>query len=74
MFEFIVLALFVWLAFKVIGLTFRLAWGAAKIIVSLLAILAAPVLILCLLFVGGAALLIPLAMIGTAFGIVSACV
>ncbi len=74
MFEIILLAIFVWLMFKVIGLVFKLTWGAAKVIASILMAIAVPVLFVCLLFVGGLALLIPIALIGVAFGIVKACV
>ena len=74
MFEFLTLILFVWLFVKVIGLTLRMTWGIAKIIVSLLIGLALPVLFICLIFIGGIALLAPLAMIAIAAGIVKACV
>ncbi len=74
MFEILVIVLFVWLMAKVIGLTFKLTWGAAKIMASLLLVVAVPVLFVCLLFVGGIALLLPIALIGIAFAIVKACV
>ncbi len=74
MFELLTIALFVWLMVKVIGLTFKLTWGAAKIFASILMVLAVPVLFVCLLFVGGIALLVPLVLIAVAFGIVKACV
>ena len=34
MLEILLTILFVWLLFKVIGLAFRVAWGAAKIVAS----------------------------------------
>ena len=74
MFELLTLILVVWLLIKVIGLTFKLTWGVAKITASILIGLAFPVLIVCFLFVGGIALLIPVAMIAIAAGIVKACV
>ena len=63
-----------WLLFKALGLAFRCAWGAAKIAASLLVTIAIPMLIGCLIFAGGLLLLIPLAMIGLAFGILKAVV
>jgi len=46
----------------------------AKIIASILMVIALPVLIICLVFVGGMALMIPIAVIGIAFGLLKACV
>ena len=74
MFELLTIAIFLWLFVKVIGLTLRMTWGIAKITVSLLIGLALPVLFVSLLFVGGIALLVPIAMIAIAAGIVKACV
>ena len=48
--------------------------GIAKITVSLLIGLALPVLFVSLIFIGGIALLVPIAMIAIAVGIVKACV
>ena len=64
MLEILLTVLFVWLLFKVIGLAFRVAWGAAKIAASILFTLAVPLLVLCLIFAGGVLILIPLAMLG----------
>lgn len=74
MFELLALVLFVWLFAKVIGLTFKMTWGIAKIAAAILLGLALPALFICALFVGGIALLIPVAMIAIAAGIVKACV
>ena len=74
MMELLVLILFCWLFFKAVGLAFRMAWGAAKIIASLLFAIAVPLLILCLVFAGGIFLLLPLALVGIAFGLLKACV
>lgn len=73
MFEILVCIVFIWLMVKSIGLAFKLTWGIAKIIASILMVLALPVLILCFLFVGGIALLVPIALIGIAAGILKAC-
>ena len=73
MFELLVLILFVWLFVKAIGLTFRVTWGLAKVIAVLLFALAVPALFVCLLVIGGAAILIPVALVAAAFGILKAC-
>ncbi len=73
MFELMTLIVFVWLMSKVIGMTFRLTWGAARVIASILMAIAVPMLVVCLVFVGGAALLLPVAVIGLAFWIGKAC-
>ena len=65
--------MFVWLLGKAIGLAFKLTWGVAKAAASILMVIALPVLILCLLFVGGIALIVPLAIVGIAVGILKAC-
>ncbi|MBQ6689024.1 MAG: hypothetical protein IJN02_07275 [Bacteroidales bacterium] len=73
MFELLVIAIFIWLLVKSIGLAFKLTWGVAKIAASILIGLAFPVLIVCLVFVGGIALLVPVVMIAIAAGILKAC-
>ena len=70
MFELLIIAIFLWLLVKAIGLAFKLTWGVAKTTASILIGLALPVLIVCFLFVGGIALLVPVAMIAIAAGIV----
>ena len=74
MMEFVLLVLFCWLFFKAVGLAFRMAWGTAKVIASILFALAVPLLVLCLIFAGGLFLMLPLALIGIAFGLLKACV
>ena len=74
MFELLTIIVFAWILFKTIGLTIKLTWGAAKIVASILMVLALPLLILCLLFVSGVALLIPLIMVCIAAGITKFCV
>ncbi len=74
MFEILILAAFLWLLIKIIGLGFRVAWGAAKIVAAVLFTLAIPSLLLCLVFAGGVLLLLPLGMIGIAFGLLKAAV
>ena len=73
MFELFTVVIFVWLFVKAIRLTLKLTWGIAKITASILIGLALPVLIVCFIFVGGVALLIPLVMISVAAAILKAC-
>lgn len=74
MLDLLLTLLFCWLFFKAIGLAFRVAWGTTKIIASLLFVLALPLLIVCLLFTGGLLLLIPITLMGIAFGLLKAVV
>ena len=74
MFELLTIVIFIWLLVKTIGLAFKLTWGVAKIIATIMMVIALPVLIFCLVFVGGLALMIPIAVIGMAFGLLKACV
>lgn len=74
MLEILFTIVFVWLCIKVIGLAFRVAWGAAKIAASILFALAVPMLVLCLMFAGGVLILVPLAMVGAAFGLLKKCI
>jgi len=73
MFELIIIIFFIWLFIKCVGLTFKLTWGFAKLCAGLLMVLALSVLILCLLFAGGIILLIPIAMVCIAAGILKSC-
>ena len=73
MFELLTIAISIWLLVKSIGLAFNLTWGVAKIAASILIGLAFPVLIVCFVFVGGIALLVPVVMIAIAAGILKAC-
>ena len=73
MFELLIIVPFVWLLVKAIGLAFKLTWGVAKVIAAILIGLAFPVLIVCFIFVGGIALLVPVIMIAIAAGILKAC-
>lgn len=73
MFELLVIVLFIWLSVKVIGLAFKLTWGAAKILASILFVFAIPALIGCVLFAGGVILLVPVLMLVGAIAILKAC-
>lgn len=72
-FEIAITILFIGLFFKALKLTFKITWGITKIIAVILFVTAIPTLIVCLLFAGGIVLLIPLALIGVAFGLVKWC-
>ena len=73
MFTIVTVIIFIWLLFKAVGLLISLTWGTAKIAAAVLIGLALPVLIMCLLFVGGIVLLAPLVMVAIAAGILKAC-
>lgn len=73
MFEILITALSLWFFFGAIKLAFRITWGAAKITATVLLTLAVPVLILCLIFAGGAVILIPALLISGAFSILKRC-
>ena len=74
MFELLILIAFVWLFVKTVGLAFKVTWGLAKIVAMLLFVLALPTLVGCFLVAGGVLLLIPVALVGTACGILNSCV
>ena len=74
MLEILTIVLFCWLSFKLLGLFFRMAWGIAKLIATLLFLAALPLLVLCLIFAGGLLILVPLGLLALAFGILKACV
>lgn len=74
MFELLVLVLFGWLFISAIRLIFKAAWGLAKIAAIILIIAAFPTLIGVLMIAGGIALLIPVALIGVAFGMLKGCI
>jgi hypothetical protein len=73
MFEILTVAIFVWLLVKFIGFMFKLTWGVTKIVASILMVVALPVLIVCLVFASGIALLVPIVLIAIAAGILKAC-
>ncbi len=71
-FEIAITLLFIWLFLKALKLSFKITWGIAKIIAVILFVIALPALVACLFFAGGAVLLLPLALIGAAFGLIKA--
>lgn len=74
MLELLTAIVFIWLLVKTIGLAFKITWGVAKVIACIMMVLALPLLLVCLVFAGGIALLAPIVLIGIAFGILKACV
>ena len=74
MLDILILIVFCWLSFKLLGLFLRMAWGMAKIIATILFIIALPMLVLMLFFTGGMLLMIPLGLLTLALGVVKACV
>ena len=74
MFELVVVAAFLWLFIKGLGLAFRVTWSLTKAVAIVLFVLAMPALLGCLLLAGGVLLLIPVALVGIAFGILKAAV
>ncbi len=73
MLDLIVSLLFFWVFFKAIGLALRMTWGIAKFVASVLFTLALPLLLFCLFFTGGLLILVPLALVMLAFGLMKAC-
>lgn len=73
MVELLTILIFVWLLVKTVGLALKRTWGVAKIVASILMAIALPLLIICLVFVGGIALLVPIIMIAIAAGVLKAC-
>ena len=74
MLELLTVILFCWLFFKAIGLAFRVAWGTAKVIASLLFVVSVPMLAAGVLLTGGILLLLPLILVGIAFALLKAVV
>lgn len=74
MFEIVVIALFIWLAVKVVGLALSLTWGMAKILASVLFAVALPLLIVCVVFASGLVLFVPVMLLAIAVAILKACV
>ena len=66
--EIIISILAVALLIKAISLTFKITWGLAKIVATILLVLAVPVFFVCLFLAGGLFLLIPIGLIAAAIG------
>lgn len=68
--EIIISILAVVLLVKAVGLAFKITWGITKIIATIMIVLAIPIFVICLIFVGGFFLLIPVALIAGAIGVI----
>lgn len=73
MFNILVVILFIWLSIKFLGLALKITWGAAKLIASVLFIIALPALFVCVLFASGIILILPVALVAIAVGVLSGC-
>lgn len=73
MLDLLVLILFCWIFFGSIKLMFKISWGLAKILAVILIVLSLPSLIGCLLYASGVILLLPVALIAVAWGMLKAC-
>ncbi len=73
MLEILVTIAFLWVGFHALKLMFKVAWCLAKAIAVILLILAFPGLLVCLFVIGGAIILVPLAMVAIAFGLLKSC-
>ena len=71
MVELLITVLFLWLSYKFIGLALKITWSVAKLIASLLFIVALPSLVICFLFAGGLLLIIPVLMVIGAIALLS---
>ena len=74
MIEVLTVVLFCWLFFHAVRLTFKITRGVAKVLAVILFVISLPTLIGCLLFASGVILLIPLAIIALAWGMLKICV
>lgn len=72
MLEILFVLLFLVVFIKAAGLALKITWGAAKTAACLLFVIALPLLIVCLLFAGGLVLLLPVALVVAALGILKA--
>ena len=73
MLEILTLIALVWIGFHALKLLFKVAWCMAKVFAVILLVMAFPGLLVCLFAIGGAIVLIPLAMVAVAFGLLKSC-
>ena len=71
MFELLVIILFIWLSIKFLGVALKITWGVAKLVASLLFIIALPALVVCVLFASVVILILPVALVAIAIGVLS---
>ena len=73
MFTLFVIFVFAWLFIKSVGLAFHVTWGLAKGVATLLFIVALPLLVIFAVIGSLLPLLLPLALVAAAFGILKNC-
>lgn len=73
MLEIIISIFAILLIAKAIGLAVKITWGTFKIIAAVMIAIAIPAFIVCLIFAGGFILLIPIALISLAVGLLKCC-
>lgn len=73
MFTLLVVFAFIWLFVKSVGLAFHVTWGLAKIVATLLFVVALPLLVVFAVIGSLLPLLVPLALVAAAFGILKNC-
>ena len=73
MLEIILSILALWLFIKAIGLALKITWGVAKIVATILLAIAIPTVILLAIFTGGFILLLPVALLAGAVGLLKVC-
>ncbi len=73
MFTLFVIFVFGWLFVKSVGLAFHVTWGLAKIAATLLFVIALPLLVVFAILGSLLPLLLPLALVAAAFGILKNC-
>ena len=62
-----------WLLWGIIKLSFKVAWGAAKVVAWLLSIIALPLLVILSISAGGLILFLPVGLLVMAIGLLRAC-
>ena len=73
MVEIIISVLAIYLLVIAIKLALKIAWGATKIIATIILILSVPIFFICLISAGGVILLFPVALIAGAIGLLKVC-
>ena len=69
MFEIFISIMFCWFFICALRLMFKVTWRLTKVFATILFILSIPSLICCLIYVGGASLFLPVAMITGAWAL-----
>lgn len=62
-----------WLLWGIIKLSFKVAWGAAKVVAWILSIIALPLLVILAISAGGLILFLPVGLLVVAIGLLRAC-